>query len=94
MVSTPKNGRSTLLKVFRMSSMVFCTLGMCCYSLGVARGNSCEMCDNIALFLGTMHWTQTDGTRIWHLKNNLEPFLSINTLPTPLEPIESDGETA
>ncbi|GFY61521.1 hypothetical protein TNIN_70061 [Trichonephila inaurata madagascariensis] len=75
------------LSVSRISSMVFCTLGNC-YSLGVARDNSCEMCDHTAFFLA-------NALDRWDTHLALEEQYGAipvqNTHPTLLEPIESRG---
>ncbi|GFY42423.1 hypothetical protein TNIN_360971 [Trichonephila inaurata madagascariensis] len=91
----PKNGRMTsspifLGKVSRMSSMVFCTLGKCSYSLSVARGNSCEMCDHIAFFLANALDSDRWDTHLAFEKQS-RAIPVHNTHPTPLEPKESRG---
>ncbi|GFT39749.1 hypothetical protein TNCV_4869311 [Trichonephila clavipes] len=73
--------------------MMFCTLGKCCYSSGVLRGNSCEICDHNASFLASA--LDSDG---WDTSLVLDKrYRTIpvhNTHPTPLEPIESRGPSS
>ncbi|GFW07412.1 hypothetical protein TNCV_865841 [Trichonephila clavipes] len=74
------------LSVSRTSSVVFCTMGKCCYSLGVARGNSFEMCDDTAFFLAN-EFNKWDTHLALEKQSWAIPVH--NTHPTLIEPIES-----
>ncbi|GFY58551.1 hypothetical protein TNIN_198151 [Trichonephila inaurata madagascariensis] len=77
-----KKWENDQLSVSRMSSMVFCTLVKCCYSLGVARGNSCEMCDPTAFFGWDTHLALEKQSRAIPVHN---------THPTLLELTEGES---
>ncbi|GFW90106.1 hypothetical protein TNCV_3485581 [Trichonephila clavipes] len=79
-----------LRKMSRVSSMVFCTLGKCCYSLGDARGNSCEMCDHTEFFLSNALDSDRWVTHL-ALEKQSRAIPIHSTHPTPLEPLESRG---
>ncbi|GFV31470.1 hypothetical protein TNCV_3462761 [Trichonephila clavipes] len=70
---------------------VLCKVDRCCSRPIVVAGNDVKYITTMRLFW-PVHWTQTDSTRVWHLKHSLGSFLTIAPIQHRLSQFSPAGQ--